>query len=217
MNDWMETLKFDEHGLIPAIVQDAVTRDVLMMAYMNREALTRTVESNLACFYSRSRQMLWQKGESSGNVLRVADIRYDCDADTLLVLALPAGPACHTGHQSCFYRNSSGEELEKVKISPDEAYGETGPAILLELMELIRSRYAERPEGSYTTYLFEKGIDKILKKVGEESAEVIIAAKNPDQSELIYEASDLIYHLMVLLVEKKVSLDQIFSELKRRR
>lgn len=217
MNDWQDKIKFDERGLIPAIVQDIKSKEVLMMAYMNREALEKTVATGDAWFYSRSRQCLWQKGETSGNVQRVREIRYDCDEDTLLLLVDSCGPACHTGHNSCFYRTLDGQEVEGVVFDPDEVYDETGPAILYELNKVIRDRYLNRPEKSYTTYLFEQGLDKILKKVGEETAEVIIAAKNPDNSQLVYEIADLLYHLEVLLVERGVTLGQVFKELKSRR
>ncbi len=217
MKDSLNQIKFDEQGLIPAIVQEVSSKEVLMMAYMNREALERTVTTGEAYFYSRSRGQIWHKGETSGNVQRVIEIRYDCDNDTLLILAEAAGPACHTGHNSCFFRNLQGEELESQLFDPEEVYGSVSPAILTELQEVIRGRYQERPEGSYTTYLFDQGIDKILKKVGEENAEVIIAAKNPDKGELIYEISDLIYHLLVLMVEKDISLTEVFKELRGRR
>lgn len=210
-------IKFDAHGLVPVVVQEYDTKQVLMVAYMNQEALERTVTTGTTWFYSRSRQTLWNKGETSGNIQKVIDIRYDCDGDTILVLVKANGPACHTGHESCFYRNIEGNELSNPVFDADEVYGSTGPAILYEVMDVIKSRYQERPEGSYTTYLFDKGIDKILKKVGEETAEVIIASKNPGKEELIYEASDLMYHLMVLMVEKGISLGEIFAELKNRR
>jgi len=212
----VDELKFAE-GLIPAIIQDACTKEVLMMAYMNREALERTLASGETWFYSRSRGRLWHKGETSGYVQKVVEIRYDCDNDTLLVLVEAAGPACHTGHNTCFYRNLQGEETEPLLFEPDEVYGAGSGMILNELQEVIRSRYEERPEGSYTAYLFNQGIDKILKKVGEESAEVIIAAKNSDKGELVYEISDLIYHLMVLMTEKNISLADVFKELRGRR
>ena len=212
----MEHLKFTE-GLIPAIIQDAGSKEVLMMAYMNREALERTVATGETWFYSRSRGRLWHKGETSGHIQKVVEIRYDCDNDTLLVLVEAAGPACHTGHNTCFYRNLQGEEKEPRLFNPDEVYVPESGTILNELQEVIRGRYNERPEGSYTTYLFDQGIDKFLKKVGEESAEVIIAAKNPDKGELIYEISDLIYHLMVLMIEKNISLADVFKELRERR
>ncbi|MGI6549730.1 MAG: bifunctional phosphoribosyl-AMP cyclohydrolase/phosphoribosyl-ATP diphosphatase HisIE [Syntrophomonadales bacterium] len=216
MNEELDQIKF-EQGLVPAIVQDAISKEVLMMAYMNREALEKTVSTGETWFYSRSRSQLWHKGETSGNVQKVTEIRYDCDNDTLLVLVEAAGPACHTGHNSCFYRNLQGVEIEPRRFDPDEVYGSESGAILNELQEVIQGRYQERPEGSYTTYLFDKGIDKILKKVGEESAEVIIAAKNPDPGELIYEISDLIYHLMVLMVERDIKLSEVFKELRGRR
>jgi phosphoribosyl-ATP pyrophosphohydrolase/phosphoribosyl-AMP cyclohydrolase len=217
MNSWVEKVKFDERGLIPAIIQEVSSKEVLMMAWMNREALERTMDTGTTWFYSRSREQLWNKGETSGNVQKVVEVRYDCDQDTLLVLVEALGPACHTGHDSCFYRNLAGEEISKPRFDAGEVYGSAGPAILYELQEVIRGRYRERPEGSYTTYLFNKGIDKILKKVGEETAEVIIAAKNQGKDELIYEASDLIYHLMVLLAEKQITLGEIFQELQDRR
>jgi phosphoribosyl-ATP pyrophosphohydrolase/phosphoribosyl-AMP cyclohydrolase len=214
----MKQLKFNEQGLIPAIVQDVNSGQVLMMAYMNQEALDKTVASGQTWFYSRSRQCLWKKGETSGHIQTVQEIRYDCDQDTLLVLVEQTGAACHTGHYSCFYRTLDGQEKEPALFDAAQVYqGKEGPAILLELMEVIRQRQKDRPEGSYTTYLFNEGIDKILKKVGEESAEVIIAAKNPDNSELIYEVGDMIYHLLVLLVEKGVDITEIFAELRSRR
>jgi phosphoribosyl-ATP pyrophosphohydrolase/phosphoribosyl-AMP cyclohydrolase len=192
-------LNFDEKGLIPAIVQDSRTREVLTLAYMNRESLTRTLETRQTWFWSRSRNELWHKGETSGNTQRVVDLVPDCDSDAIVVLVEPAGPACHTGARSCF-------DLE-------ESLG----GLLTRLYELIETRERDRPDGSYTTYLFEQGIDKILKKVGEESAETIIAAKNDDAPPFVAEVSDLIYHLLVLLVARGVSLDQIRDELARRR
>lgn len=194
-------LKFDERGLIPAIVQDACTREVLTLAYMNRESLERTIETHQTWFWSRSRNELWHKGETSGNTQEVVDLVADCDGDALVVLVKPAGPACHTGARSCF----------------DLKQGEDLGALLAQLYKLIESRERERPDGSYTTYLFEKGIDKILKKVGEESAETIIAAKNEATEPLVAEVSDLIYHLLVLLVARGVSLDDVRDELALRR
>ncbi|MGE5403806.1 MAG: bifunctional phosphoribosyl-AMP cyclohydrolase/phosphoribosyl-ATP diphosphatase HisIE [Candidatus Saccharibacteria bacterium] len=217
MSFWIDELKFDENGLIPAIVQDVDSKQVLMMAYMNQEALEKTISTGMTCFYSRSRQELWQKGETSGNTQSVVEIRHDCDSDTLLVFVKAAGPACHTGHETCFYRNIEGEELSEPKFDPDAVYGLEGPAILYELIKILQDRREHRPQGSYSAYLFNEGIDKILKKVGEETAEVIIAAKNTDPGELVYEASDLVYHLLVLLVEKGIDLGQVFSELRRRR
>lgn len=196
-----DDLKFDERGLIPAIVQDARTREVLTVAYMNRESLARTLETRQTWFWSRSRNELWHKGETSGNTQEVVDLVADCDSDAIVVLVNPAGPACHTGARSCF----------------DLPQSEDLGGVLVQLYELIESRQRERPEGSYTTYLFDKGIDKILKKVGEESAETIIAAKNDDTKPLVAEVSDLIYHLLVLLVERGVSLEQVRDELTQRR
>ena len=196
-----DELKFDERGLIPTIVQDARTREVLTLAYMNRESLAKTIETRQTWFWSRSRNELWHKGETSGNTQEVVDLVADCDSDAIVVLVSPAGPACHTGARSCF------------ELPQNEDLG----GVLAELYELIESRQRERPEGSYTTYLFDKGIDKILKKVGEESAETIIAAKNDETNPLVSEVSDLIYHLLVLLVERGVSLDQIRDELAQRR
>ena len=196
-----DDLKFDGQGLIPAIVQDANTREVLTLAYMNRESLARTIETRETWFWSRSRNELWHKGETSGNTQQVVDLVADCDGDAIVVLVTPAGPACHTGARSCF----------DLKQHEDFA------GVLTQLYKLIESRERERPEGSYTTYLFDQGIDKILKKVGEESAETIIAAKNEETKPLVSEVSDLIYHLLVLLVARGVSLDQIREELVLRR
>ena len=197
----VEDLKFDDRGLIPAIVQDARTREVLTLAYMNRESLARTVETQQTWFWSRSRNELWHKGETSGNTQRVVDLVADCDNDAIVVLVEPAGPACHTGARSCFDVNQT-DDLGRL---------------LTQLYALIEERERDRPDDSYTTYLFEQGIDKILKKVGEESAETIIAAKNEDKGLFVNEVSDLIYHLLVLLVARGVTLDQIRDELARRR
>ena len=196
-----DELKFDGKGLIPAIVQDARTREVLTLAYMNRESLARTVETQQTWFWSRSRNELWHKGETSGNTQRVVDLVADCDNDAIVVLVEPAGPACHTGARSCFDVNQT-DDLGRL---------------LTQLYALIEERERDRPDDSYTTYLFEQGIDKILKKVGEESAETIIAAKNEDKGLFVNEVSDLIYHLIVLLVARGVTLDQIRDELARRR
>ena len=197
-----EDIRFDEHGLIPAIVQNAQTREVLTLAYMNRESLARTIETKQTWFWSRSRQELWHKGATSGNTQEVVSLALDCDRDAIIVLVNPAGPACHTGAVSCF----------DVGAQPNAL----GP-LLAELYALIEGRERERPSGSYTTYLFEEGLDKILKKLGEESAETIIAAKNDDLTRLSAEASDLLYHLLVLLVARGVSLEEIADELGRRR
>jgi len=213
-----DTIKFDAHGLVPAIIQDAQSGQVLMLAYMNEESLDKTLASGRTWFYSRSRQKLWMKGESSGNVQKVKQILYDCDADTLLIKVEQTGVACHTGHYSCFYRDSTGQEVENQLFDPKEIYSSaSNRGILIELYNLIRERKEQLPEGSYTSYLFSKGIDKILKKVGEENAEVIIAAKNDSKSELIYETSDLVYHLLVLLVERGIGPVDIFNELALRR
>lgn len=204
-------IAWDEQGLVPAIVQDAQTREVLMLAYMNKESLAKSLESGQTWFWSRSRRELWNKGATSGNTQRVRSLSYDCDGDTLLVLVDRNGPACHTGEDSCFYRTAA--ELEDSGLAaPARGRFE----VLAELERLIGERYQERPEGAYTTYLFEKGIDKILKKVGEETAESIIAAKNGDNDELRLEVSDLLYHLLVLLRERNLPLDDIMTELERR-
>lgn len=215
----IENIKFDEHGLIPAIIQDEKSGQVLMMAYMNKESLEKTMATGHTCFFSRSRQELWMKGETSGHIQKVKQILYDCDADTLLIKVEQTGAACHTGHYSCFYRDAEGNETQPVVFNPEHVYdaAQTGPGILYELYDVIKSRQQEMPEGHYTTYLFDKGIDKILKKVGEETAEVIIASKNRVKGEVVYEVSDLFYHLLVLLVEQGVELGDIFDELKSRR
>jgi phosphoribosyl-ATP pyrophosphohydrolase/phosphoribosyl-AMP cyclohydrolase len=196
-------VKFDEKGLVPAIIQDAVTKEVLTLAYMNEESLAKTLETGETWFYSRSRQELWHKGATSGNTQKVVSISYDCDQDTLLVQVNPIGPACHTGAVSCF--------SERVFEWAAADY-----QILRKLEQVIRDRERERPEGAYTTYLFEKGIDKILKKVGEEAAEVIIAAKNRDPEELKWEAADLLYHLQVLLVEQGMPFADVLRTLEER-
>lgn len=204
----LKELKWDDQGLIPAIVQDAVSKEVLMLAYMNEESLERSIESGETWFWSRSRQELWHKGATSGHTQHIREIRYDCDKDTLLVLVEPQGAACHTGQYSCFYRRL---DAPVEPVAKADRY-----AILNELEAVIASREAERPEGAYTTYLFDKGVDKILKKIGEEAGEVIIAAKNRDHDELSWEASDLLFHLLVLLREQKLPLDRVLSELEAR-
>ncbi|MFS0821978.1 bifunctional phosphoribosyl-AMP cyclohydrolase/phosphoribosyl-ATP diphosphatase HisIE [Bacillus sp. 1P02SD] len=201
-------IKFDEKGLAPAIVQDAVSKEILTLAYMNEESLRKSIETRETWFYSRSRQELWHKGETSGNTQKIVDIKYDCDKDAILLLVEPAGPACHTGNYTCFNESLLGEANE---VTSDRF------AILNELEKVIAEREAEMPEGAYTTYLFEKGVDKILKKVGEEASEVIIAAKNRSHEELKWEAADLIYHLLVLLREQKLPLDDVLSVLQKRR
>jgi phosphoribosyl-AMP cyclohydrolase / phosphoribosyl-ATP pyrophosphohydrolase len=200
-------VKFDEKGLIPAVVQDASSKEVLTVAYMNEESLQKTIETKETWFYSRSRQELWHKGATSGNTQQVVDIRYDCDQDALVVLVHPAGPACHKGSYSCF----SDSLLQQETLSNDDRF-----AILNILEATIAKREAERPEGSYTTYLFEHGIDKMLKKVGEEAGEVIIAAKNRDPEELRWEVADLLFHLLVVLREQKLPLDEVLKTLQER-
>ncbi len=199
----IETLKFDERGLIPAIVVDAVTKRVLTLAYMNRESLKISMEKELTCFYSRSRDELWLKGETSGNYQHIVSITADCDRDALVVMVEPDGPACHKGTFSCF----------EEKVFESEERHEFS---LESLMGLLKGRKEEMKEGSYTTYLFQKGIDKILKKVGEESTEVIIAAKAEDKAETIYEIADLAYHVMVLMIEAGIDLEDIHRELASR-
>ncbi|MFD0696522.1 bifunctional phosphoribosyl-AMP cyclohydrolase/phosphoribosyl-ATP diphosphatase HisIE [Paenibacillus sp. GCM10027628] len=209
----LDTIKYDAQGLVPAVVQDAISKEVLMLAYMNSESLQRTIQTGDTWFWSRSRQELWNKGATSGHTQKVKALRYDCDADTLLVLVEQVGPACHNGTYTCFTENIP---LETESAASTVASAGDRFAILSELEAVIASRDAERPEGAYTTYLFEKGVDKILKKVGEETAEVIIAAKNKDNDELRYEASDLIFHLMVLLRNNKLPLDDVMKELASR-
>jgi len=203
----MLELNFDERGLIAAVVQHARTGEVLMLGYMNAESLRLTQESGAVTFWSRSRQELWTKGATSGNALRFVAARADCDRDALLILAEPAGPTCHTGDRSCFSTTLDGQHAAAAPVA-----AAFGPA----LHELLLERDRERPAGSYTTYLLEKGVDKIGKKIGEEAAEVIIAAKNADPEELRNEASDLIYHLYVLLVNQGVSPDAIWATLRER-
>jgi len=199
-------IKYDQNGLIPAIVQDVKTGTVLMLAYMNEESLKKTLEEGRTWFYSRSRQQLWPKGETSGNIQQVKAVYFDCDADTLLIQVQQTGVACHEGTYSCF----SNTLLEKEEaISPDWA-------VLSWLENLVDERYAQMPPDSYTTYLFEKGIDKILKKVGEEATEVVIAAKDEKEEEIIYETADLFYHLLVMLRDREIRLAKIWEELARR-
>ncbi len=199
----IEKLKFDEKGLIPAIVVDAVTKRVLTLAYMNRESLRLSMEKELTCFWSRSRQELWLKGETSGNYQHIVSITADCDGDALVVMVEPEGPACHLGTESCF-------EYPVYQSENRREFSYEG------LMKLIEGRKTDRKEGSYTTYLFDKGLDKILKKVGEESTEVIIAAHAKDRKETIYEIADLAYHVMVLMIEAGISLEDIHRELAER-
>ncbi len=217
MNELKAAIKWSEDGLVPAIVQDAQSKEVLMLAYMNEESLGLSVSTGTTWFWSRSRNELWNKGATSGHTQRIESMSYDCDGDTLLVRVAQQGPACHTGRYSCFY---NGIELESGAQQADSADDKEESSdrfgILGKLETIIAQRYAERPAGAYTTYLFDKGVDKILKKVGEESAEVIIAAKNQDNDELRSEAGDLLFHLMVLLRERGLPLDDIMSELNNR-
>ncbi len=198
----IEELKFDQNGLIPAVVVDAISKKVLTVAYMNKESLKISMEEGTTCFWSRSRSCLWRKGETSGNKQHIVSIITDCDRDALTVTVYKDGPACHTGTDSCFN--------EVVYTGMDEEFS------LEALMKVIEGRKTEKKEGSYTTYLFEKGIDKILKKVGEECTEVIIAGKADDKAETIYEIADLVYHVMVLMIQMGISLDDINKELASR-
>lgn len=199
----IDELKFDEKGLIPAIVVDSITKKVLTLAYMNKESLKISMEKGLTCFWSRSRQELWLKGETSGNYQHIVSITADCDKDALTVVVEPDGPACHTGSETCFFNPVfESEELHEFSYEG--------------LMKLIEGRKTDKKEGSYTTYLFEKGLDKILKKVGEECTEVIIGAKSNDKKETVYEIADLAYHVMVLMIEMGISLEDIHKELASR-
>ena len=198
----IEKLKFDEKGLIPAIVVDDETGKVLTLAYMNKESLEISLEKKMTCFWSRSRQELWLKGETSGNYQHIVSITADCDYDALEVRVKKDGPACHTGAESCFHNPVLGERQEKFQLE--------------SLYQLLLSRKAELPEGSYTTYLFQKGIDKILKKVGEECTEVIIAGKADDKAETVYEIADLAYHVLVLMTQMGITVEDIRKELASR-
>ena len=199
----IEQIKFDEKGLVPAIIQDYYTKEVLTLAYMNKESLEITLRDKKTCFFSRSRQELWLKGETSGNYQHVVSVKYDCDADALLVEVKKDGPACHTGAESCFF-NSLFEAEDYSSFTPEKLY------------ELIKDRKINPNEKSYTTYLFEKGLDKILKKVGEECTEVIIGAKNTDNDELRYEIADLYYHTLVLMIEQGLTIQDVKDELAKR-
>jgi len=199
----LDELKFDEKGLIPAVVVDALSKKVLTVAYMNRESLAVSMEKGLSCFWSRSRQELWLKGETSGNYQHIVSITADCDGDALLVLVEKDGPACHLGTDSCF-TNPIWQSDERSAFSLEGLY------------ELLQGRMEERPEGSYTSYLFDKGIDKILKKVGEECTEVIIAAKGEDKKETVYEVADLAYHVMVMMVQMGIRVEEVRKELASR-
>ncbi|MGN0547698.1 MAG: bifunctional phosphoribosyl-AMP cyclohydrolase/phosphoribosyl-ATP diphosphatase HisIE [Acutalibacteraceae bacterium] len=198
----MVELKFNSHGLIPAIVQDYYSKKVLMLAYMNKESLDITIKEGKTCFYSRSRQCLWRKGETSGNTQQVVSIRTDCDRDTLLIEVIKAGPACHTGSESCFFEDIVAPETEEFSYE--------------NLYKMLVGRKTEKKEGSYTTYLFEKGTDKILKKVGEECTEVIIAAKGGDKAETVFEIADLLYHITVMMIDAGITIDEVTAELAKR-
>ncbi|HEX2092645.1 MAG TPA: bifunctional phosphoribosyl-AMP cyclohydrolase/phosphoribosyl-ATP diphosphatase HisIE [Longimicrobiaceae bacterium] len=204
---WIDQLKFDERGLVPVVAQEADTGEVLMVAYADREALLRTRETGRAHYWSRSRGALWQKGETSGHVQEVREVRVDCDGDAVLYRVAQTGPACHTGEGSCFHRRPEGDGLA---TAPGSGH------ILSRMEEIVRAREAERPPDSYTTYLFEKGVDKILKKIGEETAETIVAAKNPGTDELRSEVADLLFHLLVLLRVRELPLAQVWKELEER-
>lgn len=198
----MVELKYNSDGLIPAIVQDHYSKKVLMLAYMNAESLEITIKEGKTCFWSRSRQELWRKGATSGNTQQVVSIRTDCDKDTLLIDVIKNGPACHTGSETCFF--------EEIVAPETEEFSYEG------LYEMLLGRKINKKEGSYTTYLFEKGIDKILKKVGEECTEVIIGAKGGDKAETVYEIADLLYHVTVLMIEMGISLEEVTAELAKR-
>ncbi|EHQ87845.1 bifunctional phosphoribosyl-AMP cyclohydrolase/phosphoribosyl-ATP diphosphatase HisIE [Desulfosporosinus youngiae] len=212
----LSKIRWDTQGLIPAIVQDVETKEVLMLAYMNEESLRRTLLEGKACYFSRSRQSLWLKGETSGHFQEMVDIKFDCDQDALLLTVKQTGMACHENYFSCFHYDLTSQGFKGIgeaNLRPEPTLGRT-----LELLtEVIHSRNLERPEGAYTTYLFEKGIDKILKKVGEESAEVIIAAKNADPEEIRCEVSDLFYHVLVMLEDRGVGIAEVSRELLKRR
>ncbi len=202
--EFIDTLKFNEKGLIPAVVQDVDTKEVLMLAYMNKESMKKTLVDKKATYFSRSREELWTKGEASGNIQEVVGFYFDCDKDTILLLVKQKGVACHTGNYSCFFN----EVFSEDDVLKSE--------LIHRLYELIEDRKNNPKEGSYTNYLFDKGLDKILKKVGEESAEVIIGAKNENKDEIVYEISDLVYHVLVLMVNSNVTIEDIKEELKGR-
>lgn len=209
--EFINELKFDAAGLIPAVVQNIITKEVLMVAYMNAETIKKTLETGRATFWSRSRSEVWEKGATSGNYMYVKEIRVDCDADCLVLYVDPAGAACHTGNRSCFFR-----KVEDGKLVTDDTVPEINDIFEREQAVVI-DRKNNPEDGSYTNYLFDKGEDKILKKVGEEAAEVVIAGKNRDKAEISYEVSDLIYHLTVMLVDNDMTWDDIYKEMEKRR
>lgn len=219
--EWLKELRFDQAGLLPVVAQDAATQEVLMVAYANREAVERTLAEGRAWFYSRSRGALWLKGETSGDLLDVEEVRYDCDADTLLYRVRPQGPACHTGERTCFYR--SGWRAEGVPPAGEAAAvagamdAGAGDEVLGELYRLILARKVNPPAGSYVVRLLGEGRDRILQKVGEEAVEVVLAGKNEDNGRLVNELADLLFHLSVLLGERELPWDEVFAELRRRR
>lgn len=214
----LDSIKFDAHGLVPAIIQDEASGTVLMLAYMNAEALEKTVATGVTWFFSRSRQRLWQKGETSGHVQRVKTILYDCDADAVLVKVEQTGVACHEGTFSCFSRDiKDGVNQAEVLAQPSDIYGKPAMNILYELYNVINDRKHNPKEGSYTNYLFDKGQDKILKKVGEEAAETIIGSKNNSKQEVLYEMADLWYHCLVLLAYHGMTPTELMSELSSRK
>lgn len=242
MSSIVEKIKFDEKGLVPAIIQDVRTGQVLMLAYMNAESLEKTLSSGQTWFWSRSRQKLWHKGETSGHVQKVDEIFHDCDADAILVRVEQTNACCHEGYYSCFHYKISPHGVaivSELAFDPNQVYGKLAPRdetavtvapvepavpdscvpceVLAELFQVIEMRKHLRPPGAYTSYLFDKGIDKILKKVGEETAEVIIGVKNNNRSEIVFEVSDLIYHLLVMLSEKNINLQEVLNELENRR
>ena len=245
MSDILEQVKFNIDGLIPAVTQDIRTDEVLMLAYMNEESLRKTMETGMVHYYSRSRQKLWLKGETSGHFQKVRSISVDCDGDTLLIKVEQTGAACHTGHHSCFFTKLDAEELKSramqepgtgdsmedaitvnssgqsfTSAEQDENtgdFGTSGPVVLQEVYDVISDRLAHPREGSYTNYLFTKGLDKILKKVGEEACEVVIAAKNGSREDIKAEVADLMYHIMVLLVERGMTLQDVYEELDQRK
>lgn len=211
MNEILNTLKFDASGLVPAVVQNIETNEVLMVAYMSADTIKETLKTGRATFWSRSRQETWIKGETSGNYMHVKEIRVDCDCDCLVLLVNPAGPACHTGNRSCFFRKIENGQLVEDNKEPVKS------DIFAREQAVVVDRKEHPEEGSYTNYLFDKGEDKILKKVGEEAAEVIIAGKNRSKEEISYEVADLMYHLTVMLVDNGMTWDDIYNEMEKRR